>query len=86
MNVTGPALSEILDVGLKAYRDAGVIRIALDDIQTTLQTSQRYRTLFVDETYCCCLTVLNHCEVTGIITERCKGSARLRHLPGELHA
>ncbi len=53
MNVTGSALNEILDAGLKAYRDAGMIRNTLDDVQTILQTLQRHRTLFVDKTCCC---------------------------------
>ena len=47
MNVKSSALSKSLDAGLKAYDDAGAIRAALNDVQTTLQISQRHRTLFV---------------------------------------
>ena len=49
MDVKNPALTEISDSGLKAYGDVGTIRTALNDVQTALQTSQRYRTLFVDK-------------------------------------
>lgn len=49
MNVKSSALSEILDAGLKAYGDAGTIRTALNDAQTTMQTSQEHGTLFVDK-------------------------------------
>ena len=48
MNVTGSAWSEIVEAGLKAYRNAGTIRTALDNFQKTWQTSHRHKTLFVD--------------------------------------
>ena len=43
------ALSELLDACLKAYRDAGEIKTVFDDTQPTLQTSQRYKRIFVDK-------------------------------------
>ena len=49
MNVKSSALSEVSDSGLKAYGDAGTVRTALDNVQTTLQVSQPHRTLFVDK-------------------------------------
>ena len=47
MDVKNSALTEISDSGLKIYGDAGTIRTALDNVETTLQVSQCHRTLFV---------------------------------------
>ena len=43
------ASSEGLNACLKACRDAGKIKTVFDDPQPTLQTSQRYKRIFVDK-------------------------------------